>query len=67
VDNEVLSQLPKDGTIISSIETYDIEPTEADIGAGAGVEVNTNITKADTNKEEPSPIVTAVPNLHPEL
>jgi hypothetical protein len=64
VDNEVLSQLPEDGTVINSIETHDIEePIESNIVA----KVNTNTTKADTNEEEPSPIVTTIPNLHPEL
>jgi hypothetical protein len=64
VDNEVLSQLPEDGTIISSIETHDIEPIEPNLDIGA--EVNAT-TEANTNDEDPSPIVTTIPNLRLEL
>jgi hypothetical protein len=64
VDNEVLNWLPKDSTIIDSIEMHDIEePIESNIAA----KVNTNTTKANTNEEEPSPIVTTIPNLCLEL
>ena len=65
MDNEVLSQLPKDGTIISSIETHDIEPTRSN--ANIGAKVNTNTTKANTNDKDPSPIVTTISNLHLEF
>ena len=64
MDNEVLSQLPEDGTIISSIEIHDIEPTEPNLDIGA--EVNAT-TEANTNDEDPSPIVTTISNLYLEL
>ena len=64
MDNEALSQLPKDGTIISSIETHDIEPTEPNLDIGAKVNAT---TKANTNDEDPSPIVTTIPNVYLEL
>jgi hypothetical protein len=59
VDNDVLSELPEDGTIIDSIKIVDIEPTEPNTEVGAEID-------ADTNDEELFPTVATVPNLRPE-
>jgi hypothetical protein len=56
VDNEVLSQLPDDGTVIDSIATEETDEPHSNADEGAEVD-------ADDDDEEPAPIVTAVPDL----
>lgn len=62
MDNEVLSQLPKDTTVIDSIETYDIDPAESNTDVGAEVGADTTIA----NNEELFQTIPAIPNLRLE-
>ena len=59
VDTQVLSQLPDNGTVIDCITAEKIDKPHSNSNVGTEVD-------ADTDDEEPSPIVTTVPNLLPE-
>ena len=59
VDTQVLSQLPDNGTVIDCITAEEIDKPHSNSNVGTEVD-------ADTDDEEPSPIVTTVPNLLPE-
>ena len=59
VDTQVLSQLPDNGTVIDCITAEAIDNPHSNSNVGTEVD-------ADSDDEEPSPIVTTVPNLFPE-
>ena len=59
MDTQVLIQLPDNGTVIDRITAEEIDEPHSNSNAGTEVD-------ADTDDEEPSPIVTTVPNLLPE-
>jgi len=59
VNTQVLSQLPDNGTVIDCITAEEIDKPHSNSNVGTEVD-------ADTDDEEPSPIVTTVPNLLPE-